>query len=416
MCVASFGEIVLSPVDNGLSHNSTAKERRSECIYLYPKTIRGSHKLLVLDSIDCPRVATIFRDVKTTEVLPYTPISIILRINRVAKTQMSNKSINSLPSTDIEELRELTGFRDESIVEAPVNLLRRDSSTISLVDATAAYTDDDSWSDKMSYMMTYERESAFFLGGELGSSDAQFSFAVKKELPYAKARRELNSVKVEESMKEEFRGLVNRWHPIKFIDIPKVERQDILPGHGLVREKSEERIKGRFVVGGNRQDRGKYDIYREISTPTASLSSFFAVAAHAAPKNLAIGSFDVKQAFTKAPMPADRKTICVRLTKAYVDIIKSISQELSEFYTSFQSDNASVIVELDYALYGTSEAGRIWYDYFRDILVTKLDYKVSAHDDCVFNIFDSNGIIISTIVILLSISQKNHPKFSLMIQ
>jgi len=397
LCVASFGEIVLSPVDNGLSHNSTAKERRSECVYLYPKTARGSHKLLVLDSID-GRVVTIFRDVKAAEVLPYTPISIISRINRYAKAQMTDKGVNQLPSQDIEELRELTGFRDDNIVEAPIELLRRDSTTISMDEATAAYIEDDSWSDKMSYTMTQQRECSFLIG-EMGADDTQFSFAVKKELAYAKARKSLNSVKVEDSMKEEFTGLVQKWHPVRLIDIPKVERPDILPGHGLVREKSEERIKGRFVGGGNRQDRGKYDIYREISTPTASLSSFFAVAAHAAAKGLAIGSFDVKQAFTKAPMPADRKKIRVRLTKTYVDIIKSISQELSELYTSFQSDNGSVIVELDYALYGTLEAGRIWYDYFRDILVTKLDYKVSAHDDCVFNMFDSNGIIISTIVI-----------------
>ena len=399
MCVASFGEIVLSPVDNGFAHNSTSKGRRLECIYLYPKTARGSHKLMVLDSIDGQRVQTIYRDVKSSEVLPFVPISIVSRINRLAQAQLSEKAINSLPSTDIEEIKDLTGFRVDGILEAPVDLLRRDSSTISLVGVTAAYTDDDSWSTKMSYMMTYERESSFFLREELGTDDAQFSFAVKKELPYAKARRELNSVKVEESMKEEFRGLVNRWHPIKFIDIPKIERQDILPGHGLVKEKSEERIKGRFVGGGNRQDRGKYDIYREISTPTASLSSFFAVAAHTASKNLAIGSFDVKQAFTKAPMPADRKKIRVRLIKSYVDIIKSISQELNDLYTSFQSENGSVIVELDYALYGTLEAGRIWYDYFRNILVSKFDCKVSAHDDCVFNMFDSNGIIISTIVI-----------------
>ena len=397
MCVASFGEIVLSPVDNGLSHNSTAKERRSECIYLYPKTVRGSHKLLVLDSIDGPRVVTIFRDVKTTEVLPYTPISIISRINRVAKTQMSNKSINSLPSTDIEELRELTGFRDESIVDVPIDLLRRDSSTISMDEATAAYIDDDSWSDKMSYTMTQQRECSFLIE-EMGADNTQFSFAVKKELAYAKAMKSLNSVEVEDSMKKEFTGLVRKWHPVKFSDIPKVERKNILPGQGLVREKSTG-MKGRFVGGGHRQDISQYDIYREVSSPTASLSSFFAVAAHAAAKGLAVGSFDVKQAYLKAPMPRDGRKIRVRLNKIYVDIIKSINEELNDEYTSFQSDNGSVIVELDYALYGTLEAGRIWYNYFKNILVSKMGYKVSAHDDCVFNMFDSNGIIISTIVI-----------------
>ena len=267
-----------------------------------------------------------------------------------------------------------------------------------MVGSFQPYTEDDNWSDKMSYMITHERECSFSIG-EMGSDEAQFSFAVKKELPYAKAMKELNALKVEESMKEEFTGLVNKWHPVNLVDIPKSDRKDILPGHGLVKEKSDDRMKGRFVGGGNRQDREKYDIYREISTPTASLSSFFAVAAHAASRNLAIGSFDVKQAFTKAPMPINSKKIRVRLTKSYVNIIKSISQGLNDLYESFQSDDGSVIVELDYALYGTLEAGRIWYDYFRGILVNKLGYKVSVHDDCVFNLFDSKSVIISTIVV-----------------
>jgi hypothetical protein len=99
---------------------------------------------------------------------------------------MSNKSINSLPSTDTKELLELTGLRDDNIVVAPIDMLRRDSSTISMDEATAACTEDDSWSDKMSYNMTQQRECSFLIG-EMGADDTQFSFAVKNELAYAKA-------------------------------------------------------------------------------------------------------------------------------------------------------------------------------------------------------------------------------------
>jgi hypothetical protein len=104
--------------------------------------------------------------------------------------------------------------------------------------------------------------------------------------------------------------------------VPKADRKNILPGQGLVKNKSKEEgvemLKGRFVAGGHRQHISDYDIFREVSTPTASLSSLFSVAAHAAAKGLAIGSFDIKMAYTKAPMPKHRK-IYVRLTKAYVD-------------------------------------------------------------------------------------------------
>jgi hypothetical protein len=60
----------------------------------------------------------------------------------------------------------------------------------------------------------------------------------------------------------------------------------------------------------------------------------------------------------------------------YVDIVtKSIKEELKELYTPFHSDtDGSIIVELDYALYGTIEAGRIWYDYFRDTTLLLVSY------------------------------------------
>jgi hypothetical protein len=166
---------------------------------------------------------------------------------------------------------------------------------------------------------------------------------------------------------------------------------------GLIREKPKDDdinfLKGRFVAGGHRQNVSQYDIYREISTPTASLLSLFAV------KRLAIGSFDVKMAYTKAPMPKDGRKIFIRLTKTYVELIKNISADLKLQYETFQSKDGSVIVELDYALYGCVEAGRLWYNYFSNILVEKMGYKMSTLDDCVFNLFDESGIIISTIVI-----------------
>jgi hypothetical protein len=98
-------------------------------------------------------------------------------------------------------------------------------------------------------------------------------------------------------------------------------------------------------------------------------------------------------------MPKGGRRIFVRLTKLYVQIIKDMSTDLNDLYSKHENQDGSVIVELDYALYGCLESGRLFYNYFRNILEDKMDYKVSAYDDCVFNLFDSDGIIISTIVI-----------------
>ena len=53
------------------------------------------------------------------------------------------------------------------------------------------------------------------------------------------------------------------------------------------------------------QDYKTYDIYREVSSPTAMLSSLFGVVSHAAAKGLCVAQFDVKQAFTQTPKPKD---------------------------------------------------------------------------------------------------------------
>jgi len=411
LCVATFGEIVLCPVDNGALHNSTDKGRRLECIYLHPNSVKGSHRLLVIDSIEGKKIF-ISRDVKSSDVLPFTSLSIVARINCQAKKEiMDRKSIMTLEEET--DLCDLTGFDDGLVVETPGDILTRDSRTVSITEpyegersrfeAAESVTFTDDFFERASFLAVMEREAFFVCREDSADLSTQFLLATKKEVPFAKARSIFNSSNVDSSMSVEFSGLVNKWHPVHLRDVPRNERKNILPGHGLVKNKSKEsgveQLKSRFVGGGHRQDISQYDIYREISTPTASLSSLFAVASHAAANGLAIGSFDIKQAYLKAPMPKDGRKIRIRLTKLYVGIIKSISTELSEIYSLFENDDGSVIVELDYALYGCLESGRLFYNFFRDILENKMGYTISAFDDCVFNLFNSDGIIISTVVI-----------------
>jgi hypothetical protein len=412
VCVSSFGELILSPVDHGLSHNSTSKGRRIECVYLYPKSAHGSHKLLVVDSIE-GRKEFISRNVKTSEVMPYTPLSVVARINNQAKKEISVKGVNS---EDMDDLIKHTGYNDSLQFDTPNDLLSRDRRTISIeplpsyTETTAYMVDkEDDFDSHKSCIQTQQRETVFWLQNvddmdQLKPYGYNFTVQkVRKEIPYTKARVKFDASRVDITMKAELEGLVPKWHPVDLRAMSEDEKKNILPGHGLIKKKpkddDEDFLKGRFVGGGHRQKVDQYDIYREISSPTASLSSLFAVAAHAAAKRLAIGSFDVKMAYTKAPMPKDGRKIFIRLTKQYVDLIKSINMDLNSVYTDFQNEDGSVIVQLDYALYGCVEAGRLWYNYFSNILVEKMGYKISSLDDCVFNLFDESGIIISTIVV-----------------
>ena len=405
LCVASFGEIVFCPVDNGVQHNSTDKGRTVECVYLHPNSVKGSHRILQIDSIEGKKTL-LTRNIKSSQVQPFISLSIVARINNQAKREMMMKRM-ILTEEEEKEIINLTGFSEELLLDTPNDILQRDSRTVSITEnreeEAVAFSAEDDVFERASFLSVMEQEAVFFCSDECLEQPSQFILAAKKEIPFAKARNVFNSHSVDVSMSKEFSGLVHKWHPVNLGDIPEEERKNILPGHGLVKNKAKgseiEQLKSRFVGGGHRQDVTQYDIYREISTPTASLSSLFAVASHAAAKGLAIGSFDIKQAYLKAPMPKGGRRIFVRLTKIYVQIIKNMSDDLNDLYSKHENQDGSVIVELDYALYGCLESGRLFYNYFRNILEDKMGYRVSAYDDCVFNLFDSDGIIISTIVI-----------------
>jgi hypothetical protein len=227
--------------------------------------------------------------------------------------------------------------------------------------------------------------------------DNSFCFATSKEVSYNKATKVFKPGVASSAMKDEFAGLVQKWHPVRRNSLTPAQRQGILRGHALVKEKPD-LFKGRFVANGSTQDYSEYDIYREVSAPTAMLSSLFGVVSFAAAKGKAVAQFDVKQAFTQTPMKAGQKPIFVRIDASMVDIIRSINPDLHNLYGEFIDFDGSVIVQLDYALYGTIEAGRMWYDYFKSILIN-LKYVVCPMDDCTFNRFDDDGKIIATIVL-----------------
>ena len=424
MCRSSFGEIVMVSVDSGPMHNSTTKARKRECIYLYPKSnTMNSHEVLVVDSIDSSRPIILKVPLKASDVLPYVPLSIVARINQQAVSEVGKMNKKKLMSKDdMNDLVEATGFSDDLILDTPIELLQRDSRTVSIQPlssssvSTAHLTKcirSDLDEEKYSMLSSMAIDSTFLVESVEGNTivdsflsayfddyhddDYSFCFATSKEVSYNKATKVFKPGVASSAMKDEFAGLVHKWHPIHRNSLTPAQRQGILRGHALVKEKPD-LYKGRFVANGKTQDYSEYDIYREVSAPTAMLSSLFGVVSFAAAKGKAVAQFDVKQAFTQTPMKPGQKPIHVRIDDTMVTIIRQISPELDKLYGEYVQSDGSVIVELDYALYGTIEAGRMWYDYFKSILIN-LGYIVCPMDDCTFNRFDDKGTITATIVL-----------------
>jgi hypothetical protein len=239
MCRASFGDIVLVPVDNGVQRNSVEKSRRKECIYLYPKSNKqNSHELLVLDSIEKPSHVVIKAAVKSTAVLPYTPLSIVARINAQSVKEKS-KLGKSRTWTQVEEaeFREATGFSDDLILDTPPDLLHRDSRTTQIQPLSSTYVTEctskgDDLIDKVSYTTSLVVDSTCFVEvmdenhakidsffsyytDSLSIDDYEdFSYVTKKEVNYDKALKIFDVNRVKSKMKDELGGLVTKWHPV----------------------------------------------------------------------------------------------------------------------------------------------------------------------------------------------------------
>ena len=422
LCVASFGEIVLVPVDNGVQQNSVIHSRAKECVYLYPKSaVTNMHEVIPLDSIDKQRVEVVKVVVRQKHVLPFTPLAIVARINAQAVAEVAAMSKKkSLSDSELGELEDATGYSSDLILDTPPDLLLRDRRTVAAQPLSSSsvpnsyVTRSSGGTDSISFEYSLYTDASFLVEkeGERGIVDTflsaytsfaddddydHYSFAVKKEVNYHKARKVFKPGVADQSMRDEFSGLVKKWHPVHRKSLTPAQIEEILRGHGLVKEKLDTH-KGRFVADGSVQKYSEYDIYREVSAPTAMLSSLFGVVSYAAAKGKAVAQFDVKQAFTQTPMKPDQKPIFVRIDSSMVRIIRDISPELHTLYGEYMESDGSVIVQLDYALYGTIEAGRMWYDYFKSI-VLGLNYVVCPMDDCTFNRFDDNGFIIATIVL-----------------
>ena len=80
LCIASFGEIIFCPVDNGVQHISTEKGKTIECVYLHPNFDKVSHRTLVIDTIEGKK-SLLSRSIKSSQVQPFISLSIVARIN-----------------------------------------------------------------------------------------------------------------------------------------------------------------------------------------------------------------------------------------------------------------------------------------------------------------------------------------------
>ena len=179
------------------------------------------------------------------------------------------------------------------------------------------------------------------------------------------------------------------FHPVRAANLSPAQQKKIIPCKLFVKEKNDaqgvfDKLKGRLVAGGHRQDKTLYD---NLNSPTADHASLMTIIAIAASEQRYVATCDIGGAYLNAPMPTTGIKVHMRIDRTLAGILC----KLDAVYSRFLDTKGELVVQLDKALYGCVESASLWYAQLSTFLVTELGFRANIHDACVFNKTNSAG-------------------------
>ena len=176
--------------------------------------------------------------------------------------------------------------------------------------------------------------------------------------------------------------------PVRWQSLSHQQRRGVIRSSMFLKEKylstgEFEKLKARFVAGGNLQDRSVYS-EGETSSPTVSISSAYMLMAIAAHEGRKVMTMDVGGAYLNADM---KREVLMRVDSKTA----SVFVELDPAYADYLDKDGSLIVKLDKALYGCIESSKLWFDNISTLLLG-LGFKANEKDACVFNKMTDRGV------------------------
>jgi hypothetical protein len=182
------------------------------------------------------------------------------------------------------------------------------------------------------------------------------------------------------------------WHAVHTFDLTALERKAVIRSSMFLKDKYMasgmfDKFKARLVAGGDQQDKELYD---NLSSPTASTASVFALAAIAAHEGRSTLVMDIGGAFLNADITDTGIKVHMRLNRTLTSMLVSIDPG----HARFVEEHGTSVVELDKALYGCVEAAALWYANLSATL-TRNSFTPNSYDPCVFNKVDRDGIQIT---------------------
>ena len=176
------------------------------------------------------------------------------------------------------------------------------------------------------------------------------------------------------------------WEGVKLDSLTHIQKIKIITSSMFLKDKYHadgkfDKLKSRLVAGGHLQDR---NIYNNGSSPSASTSSIFMIAALAAREGRAVATIDFPGAFLNSDMPCEGDhEVLMRLNEYLSGILIGIDPSNKKYLNS----NDTIIVRLKKALYSCVESSKLWYDKISGDM-GKLGFTLNPYDICVFNHID----------------------------
>jgi hypothetical protein len=138
-----------------------------------------------------------------------------------------------------------------------------------------------------------------------------------------------------------------------------------------------DKIKGRVVAGGHRQDRSLFND-NEISSPTVALTSVLAMASLAARDGHHVMTLDHKAAYLNATMTGP--TVEMMLTPEIAGILCRVDP----MYRKFLRPDKKILVRLKKALYGCIQSAVLWYNELA-LTLERIGFNKNQYDICSFD-------------------------------
>ena len=168
------------------------------------------------------------------------------------------------------------------------------------------------------------------------------------------------------------------WH-----ELTQHQKDTILESHQFIKEKRDRTLKGRTVVGGNRQR--DYISKEDASSPTVAVESVLLSCIIDAQEERDVATVDIPNAFIQTRVEKKEERCVIKLRGTLVDMLEEIAPDVYTPYVRVDRKGVKVLIlECWNAIYGAMMASLLFYRKFTESLHS-IGFETNPYDPCVAN-------------------------------